>query len=140
MAERTYTKGSLVVFWNSDLCSHCEKCWKELPSVFNPEARPWVNLEGASTPDIIDQVALCPSGALSLQHVDVLRKQLAIDGMIAEYVKTFGEQPDNVTGMVISSSAERVVEGEWYRWIQDGPLRKLDWNWEDSIDCRDYPV
>lgn len=140
MAERTYTKGALVVFWNSDLCTHCERCWRGLPSVFNPEARPWVNLDGASTQQVIDQVALCVSGALSLQHVDVLRKQLAIDGLIASYVSTFGEQPDNVTGMVINASADRVVEGEWYRWVQNGPLRKLDWNWEDSIDCRDYPV
>jgi len=128
MTLRTYTKGALVVLWNSELCSHCERCWRELPSVFNPEARPWVNLDGASTQQVIGQVALCVSAALSLQHVDVLRKQLAIDGLIASYVGAFGVQPDNVTGMVINSSAQRVVDGEWYEWRQEGPLRNLVWN------------
>lgn len=66
MAKREYTKGSLVVLWDSDLCTHCEACWRGLPSVFNPESRPWVNLEEASTPDIIDQVVKCPSGALKI--------------------------------------------------------------------------
>jgi hypothetical protein len=87
-----------------------------------------VNLDGASTQQVIGQVALCVSAALSLQHVDVLRKQLAIDGLIASYVGAFGVQPDNVTGMVINSSAQRVVDGEWYEWRQEGPLRNLVWN------------
>lgn len=66
MAKREYKKGGLTVLWDSDLCTHCEACWRGLPSVFDPQARPWVNLEGASTPDIIDQVVQCPSGALKI--------------------------------------------------------------------------
>lgn len=74
MAERVYTKGSLQVRWQSELCTHCEACWRGLPAVFNPQARPWVNLMGASTSDIIDQVVQCPSGALSiLQSTEELR-------------------------------------------------------------------
>ena len=66
MAERIYTKGTLQIRWQSDLCTHCETCWRGLPEVFEPEARPWVNLEGAASPDIVDQVVKCPSGALSV--------------------------------------------------------------------------
>lgn len=67
MAERLYTKGTLQVKWNSDLCTHCEACYTGLPQVFNPEARPWVNLDGATPDEIINQVKKCPSGALSLR-------------------------------------------------------------------------
>lgn len=66
MAERIYTKGTLQIRWQSELCTKCEACWRGLPDVFKPDARPWVNLEGASTPDIIDQVTQCPTGALSV--------------------------------------------------------------------------
>jgi uncharacterized Fe-S cluster protein YjdI len=66
MPERTYTKGTLKVLWKSELCTHCTECWLGLPEVFNPDARPWVNLNGASNQEIIDQVGQCPSGALSI--------------------------------------------------------------------------
>ena len=66
MAKREYKKDSLIVLWDSDLCTHCESCWRELPTVFDPQKRPWVNLDGASADDIRRQVAKCPSGALSL--------------------------------------------------------------------------
>jgi uncharacterized Fe-S cluster protein YjdI len=49
MAKREYTNGELTVLWDSDKCGHCELCWRELPSVFNPEARPWVSMAGGPT-------------------------------------------------------------------------------------------
>lgn len=36
MAKRTYTNGEINVLWDSDLCTHCEACFKGLPQVFNP--------------------------------------------------------------------------------------------------------
>lgn len=36
-----------------------------LNEVFNPSARPWINIQGATTERIIEQVRKCPSGALS---------------------------------------------------------------------------
>lgn len=70
MAKRTYTNGEIKVLWDSDLCTHCEACWKGLPSVFDPNARPWVNILGASTNEIVEQVAKCPSGALTTEEVN----------------------------------------------------------------------
>jgi len=64
--ERTYEKGAFKIRWQSDLCTHCELCFHGLPKVFDPIARPWVNLEAAPTEDIADQVMKCPSGALSI--------------------------------------------------------------------------
>jgi len=53
--------------------------------------------------------------------------QEAIDELIAAYVEAFGEQPDNVTGMVIRSSVQRVIDGEPYEWKQEGQWRRLVW-------------
>lgn len=64
MSKREYTNGELTVLWDSDKCTHCEACWRGLPQVFDPNARPWVNMAGATTDEIFAQVAQCPSGAL----------------------------------------------------------------------------
>jgi len=53
--------------------------------------------------------------------------QRAVDDLIAAYVTTFGEEPDNVTGMVIRSSVQRVIDGDMYQWKQESDLRKLFW-------------
>ena len=36
-----------------------------LPEVFDPRKKPWINIEGADTEKIVDQVKACPSEALS---------------------------------------------------------------------------
>lgn len=64
MSKREYTNGELTVLWDSDKCTHCEACYTGLPQVFDPNARPWVNMAGATTDEIFVQVAQCPSGAL----------------------------------------------------------------------------
>ena len=63
---RTYTNGEIKVFWQPDLCTHCEACYHGLPNVFNPDSRPWVNMNGATSEEITKQVKECPSGALSI--------------------------------------------------------------------------
>jgi hypothetical protein len=41
-----------------------------MPQVFNPAAKPWINLSDADMQAVIAQVAKCPSGALSVRHND----------------------------------------------------------------------
>lgn len=60
-----YSNGEVTVIWKPDVCIHSAKCFKGLPEVFDPRKRPWVNIEGATTERIIEQVRICPSGALS---------------------------------------------------------------------------
>ena len=62
---KKYDNDDLTVVWKPDLCIHSKKCWKGLLQVFNPQNRPWINMEGASTARIKKQVDQCPSGALS---------------------------------------------------------------------------
>ena len=51
--------------WQPHLCIHSGVCVRMLPEVYNPQERPWVKLENATTDRIVAQVEKCPSGALS---------------------------------------------------------------------------
>lgn len=65
MIEKQYTNDEITVVWKPDICIHSTLCWKGLIKVFNPKARPWVNINGADSQRIVEQVEKCPSGALS---------------------------------------------------------------------------
>lgn len=60
-----YTNGEITIVWKPGLCIHSGNCVKNLPNVYKPKERPWVQIENASTGDIIKQMQTCPSGALS---------------------------------------------------------------------------
>lgn len=62
---KEYTKEGLTVVWNPHICTHSGICAKSLPEVFNPRARPWVNVDGKSIDEIKSVIDKCPSGALS---------------------------------------------------------------------------
>ena len=67
MADKVidYKKGELTVHWEPAKCIHSEKCWRGLPEVFKPKEKPWIQVENATIQTIMDQVDVCPSGALS---------------------------------------------------------------------------
>jgi uncharacterized Fe-S cluster protein YjdI len=67
---REYSNGEVTVVWKPAICIHAKYCWKELPEVFNTNVRPWVNVAGAPTERIVQQVKRCPSGALSYFYND----------------------------------------------------------------------
>ena len=62
---KEYSNKDITVVWKPDMCIHSKKCWQGLIQVFNPKNRPWINMDGATTKRIKDQVEQCPSGALS---------------------------------------------------------------------------
>ncbi len=64
---KRYTKEGVTVVWKPDVCIHSTVCFKGLPRVFNPNKKPWVNMEGSELERIKEQVHNCPSGALSLE-------------------------------------------------------------------------
>jgi len=60
-----YSTGDITIIWQPDLCKHSGVCVRTLPAVYNPQERPWIKPENATTEQLIQQINHCPSGALS---------------------------------------------------------------------------
>ena len=65
--EHRYTNVEVTVIWKPQQCIHSSNCWRQLRSVFDPGKKPWINMEGGTTVQIVEQVKRCPSGALSYE-------------------------------------------------------------------------
>lgn len=59
-----YGNEEITVSWRPEFCQHSTRCWTQLPSVFNPREKHWIDPNGASADRIEQQVKACPSGAL----------------------------------------------------------------------------
>lgn len=69
--EVKYTNGEVTVLWRPEVCKHSGRCVSQLPGVFDVNKHPWINMQGASSTEIIEQVKKCPTGAISvLQKVE----------------------------------------------------------------------
>ncbi|MGD2034523.1 MAG: (4Fe-4S)-binding protein [Bacteroidales bacterium] len=105
--DREYSNGEITVYWKPKKCIHVTTCYKELIDVFNPRKRPWINMKGASTEEIIRVVNLCPTDALTFEWNDK-EKQKVSD------LKDRDDRED-----VSSVKAEDITE---VKVMKDGPL------------------
>lgn len=62
---KEYSNGEISVIWKPKLCEHAGICVKMLPDVYSPKEKPWIKAENATTVELKNQIAQCPSGALS---------------------------------------------------------------------------
>ncbi|PQB03754.1 (4Fe-4S)-binding protein [Aureitalea marina] len=63
--RKEYDNGQLTVVWKPGLCFHAKECVKGLPGVFNPDRKPWIQVDQATTEALMATIDKCPSGALS---------------------------------------------------------------------------
>lgn len=66
----TYESDDITVEFDSKRCLHSAECVKGLPSVFNPENKPWIQPEEATAAEIRESVHHCPTGALKYRNTD----------------------------------------------------------------------
>lgn len=59
-----FSNSEITVTYEPRRCANAELCAKQLSSVFRHSVIPWIDLEGARTDVIINQIKKCPSGAL----------------------------------------------------------------------------
>jgi uncharacterized Fe-S cluster protein YjdI/CDGSH-type Zn-finger protein len=68
--RRSYEGAGIVVRWEPKLCIHVANCIRALPAVFNPGARPWVDVDAATAAEIAEAIRSCPTGALAFDRTD----------------------------------------------------------------------
>lgn len=66
---KEYSNSEIKVIWNPEKCIHAGECVKGLPQVFSRDRTPWINVQGASSEEIMSVVDRCPSGALTYKKV-----------------------------------------------------------------------
>jgi putative redox protein len=63
-----YNNEEITVLWKPEFCQHSTRCWKQLPEVFKPTIKKWIDPNGAPAERIHEQVNRCPSGALEFMY------------------------------------------------------------------------
>lgn len=76
MSRKLYSGRLVDVSFDGEICEHSGVCVRGLPEVFNVNERPWINPDGAWSPEgaqlLIDVVGRCPSGALKIERPEQL--------------------------------------------------------------------
>jgi uncharacterized Fe-S cluster protein YjdI len=62
---KQYSNGEITVYWNAELCIHSANCLIGMPRVFNSRKKPWINVTGADSKEVMKTVDSCPSRALT---------------------------------------------------------------------------
>jgi len=110
--KKAYSNEDITVIWKPDVCIHSTKCWKASLAVFNPKRRPWIDMTGGTTDEIIKIVDNCPSGALSYEKNDKMNEQKEQTSQTTVQVSKGG--PYLVKGIfrfVNSDGKEEIKEG-----------------------------
>jgi uncharacterized Fe-S cluster protein YjdI len=105
--DRNYTNGEITVFWKPGKCIHATTCYRELLEVFNPRKRPWVNMDGASSEEIIRVVKMCPTQALSYAYNKDLERDKESGGMNIP-------NPEQVPEIRVMENGPLVLYGEFH--------------------------
>ncbi len=83
---KEYSNGEITILWQPEKCIHAGECVKALPQVYNPKEKPWIKIDNASSAELRAQVALCPSGALSIKGQAAATEVLAASANKVEII------------------------------------------------------
>lgn len=131
--EKSYTNGEITVFWRPESCIHASICYTRLLEVFNPRKRPWVNMSGASSEEIIRVVNQCPTDALTWKYNDDSRNNRITDKDLNHVnIRKPGRSPVHDAGekestgslskpteIMVSNNGPYIIKGDF---ILDTPL------------------
>jgi uncharacterized Fe-S cluster protein YjdI len=104
---KEYSNGDLTIVWQPAKCIHDGTCVRTLPKVYDPNAKPWINIKNASTDALKEQIGQCPSGALSFYLNDEKGEETPVE-MTKVSVRKNG--PLLVKGAVEVTDADGNVE------------------------------
>ncbi|MDA3954919.1 MAG: (4Fe-4S)-binding protein [Bacteroidales bacterium] len=107
--NRDYSNKDITVHWRPAKCVHATICYVRLREVFDPSRRPWINMEGASTDEIIDIVNQCPTDALTYTKIDTPENDISSDVEISELKK----EDDSDTKIQIIKDGPALVSGKF---------------------------
>ena len=117
---RHYSNGEITVVWKPDLCIHATICFMRLRKVFDPSKRPWVNMQGATTQEIISIVDQCPTDALTWKWNKDLtaseKKELTAEKPAEEIV------PAPVTDITLIEGGGALIKGRFRLKKQSGEI------------------
>ncbi len=123
--SRSYSNDEVTVFWRPELCIHSANCLIGLPGVFDSSERPWVNIRGASSKEIMKTVDTCPSRALLyLKNANfALRK-----------ARKKSKKPPKFARIQILKDGPAIISGNFI--LRDPSRKKIHLETEKAAICR----
>jgi uncharacterized Fe-S cluster protein YjdI len=94
---KKYSNNEITVTWEPEKCIHSRQCFSNLTKVFDPRKRPWINIEGADSQNIMATIDKCPSKALG-------------------YYLNNADSPENPTEINVSEDAAKL------KLLNNGPI------------------
>lgn len=101
--ERVYANDALEVLWEPGLCIHYAACIRGSVRAFNPQRRPWVDVNAETPERLAEIIELCPTGALHARWKD---------GRPAEYAPAPATIVPTVDGPLFLHGAIRILDRE----------------------------
>ena len=68
--EHRYQGTDIAVTYDSNRCIHVRECVEGLPTVFDPNERPWIDLDDVDPDEVAEIIERCPTGALHYERRD----------------------------------------------------------------------
>ncbi len=92
---KAYENASIRVAYDVERCIHAAECVHRLPTVFDPDRRPWIDPDGATADAIAAMIVHCPTGALHYDRLD----------------RDSGEQADPENTVAVAASGPLYLRG-----------------------------